>query len=130
MFENREQDRGDLVGGDRVRAASDRRAAFLDVAKAHIEIGVTLQHEHEEARHWSVEGGERRLSGTNETPVERQRIVDRRAEQAGPRDIQGLDQSALVEEKAVETDQHGDVVWRETAGLAQMRERRLRLIVA
>src|SRR5208337_3528175 len=83
-----------------------------------------------EARHRRVKGGELRLSGTNETPIERKRIVDRRAEQAGPSDVQGLDQSTLIEEKAVEADQHGDVVWRETAGLAQMRERRLRLIVA
>src|SRR5208283_2631505 len=110
-----------LVGRVEFEQLCDRRAAFLDVPKAQIEIGVTLQHEHEEARHRRVKGGELRLPGLNETPIERKRIVDRRAEQAGPSDVQGFDQSTLVKEKAVEADQHGDVVWRETASLAQMR---------
>ncbi|VTZ48509.1 hypothetical protein MPC4_10464 [Methylocella tundrae] len=111
----------DLVGRIKVKKLHHRGASFVQCANAHLQVGVALQGEHEEAWQNRCEGAKIGVLTVDVAPVARETKFVRRHDETFARDLKGLQHMALVKIEAIETDQHGRMIRREVASREEVR---------
>src|SRR5450755_1045960 len=93
--------RANLIGWVEIQLFAHSVAPFFKETEPHVQIGVSLQREHVEARQSCVEGAEVCVFTANFAPIEMQAVLAGGLPQANARNLQRLAQPAFREIETV-----------------------------
>src|SRR5450755_343550 len=93
--------RANLIGWVEIQLLAHSVAPFFKETEPHVQIRVSLQREHIEARQSCVEGTEVGVFAANFTPIGMQSVLAGGLPQANARNLQRLAQPAFIEIETV-----------------------------